>query len=226
MLQKQKLGNKVKRNKKKIWISLALLAFVLAAILLIWPLVRNDSFYFTDKNKAMATLKSTIGNIQLPGASIYSNVSDIGCDSRNSVGLESFIHCELVGDSYYKTRGNVKDELAILNKKLKQQGWSASFYSNDGNFWQEIAVSNGEQSGSRPYKSADKQSNLIFYFDAFGESKSVEDYWVQGLIDSKKITQPTSGESVYGVYITKTYWTCRSDSLFKLPCPPPPSKPE
>lgn len=227
MVKNKNTRSKVLNNKKVLMIALVAIG-VVGVVLILWPLVRNDSFYSADKDQTKSKLEATLNNINLPDSLVYSSVSDLGCDGRNSVGLATSIHCELVGEKYYKSQGTVETNVNLLNQQLEKEGWSTSTYANASyeSTQRSIAVTKGVQEGSAPYKSNDSHAYLRLYVEFFKDGdRSTESYMIKQLIKDNKIAQPSNGESVYGIRLEKTYWTCSSSSLLKLPCPASPSKP-
>lgn len=200
---------------------------MLVTLLAIYSFIRNDSIYSVDKGQTKAKIEATINNINLHEEPVYSNVADLGCGD-GGVGLATAINCNLLAERYYKSKGNIKNDILLLNQQLKKQGWSRSSYSYGSPdprlIQQSIAVSRGEQEGSTPYRSSDKHAYLRLDVEFFEPNQTFENYRIKKLIDDGKITLPNSGETIYGANITKTYWSCQHKSLFKLPCPAPPSK--
>lgn len=190
--------------------------------------MRNESFYSADKDEAHSNLVSTLKSINLPSQPIYKNLHDEGC-TKNTVGLAGSTSCELTAQQYYRSQGNIKKELKLLNKELQQQGWQPTNYSNasDDIKQQSTAVSAGDKEGSSPYKNSDKHAALVLYVESFASTgEPAGNAWIEQLIKAKKIDRPTANKSIYGFKITKTYWSCSSKSLFELPCPLPPSEPK
>jgi hypothetical protein len=195
-------------------------AVVIGVLIVLWAgwwLIFKHNAYSPDKAKVKTQLQSTFDKVSFRGRVAYSNLTDEGCDDRNSVGLATYIHCSFLAQKYFVDSGNLPDDLRKADKALIADGWQRSSIARAEDYDTVFSGASREQLG---YSKTGQQITLVFYKD--GSWTSMDD--VRDLSDAGKIPLPNN-EFIYGVRGGATYWSCRSDSLFKI-CPLPPSSPK
>jgi len=187
----------------------------------LWPQIRNESFYSADKGETRADIEALLSQINTQGRPAYSDVVDLGCDSGGSVGLAKVISCEYAGYKYFVHQGDLSADLRSIDATLTREGWKRSPFSNQTSEELEQALDGTTKSSLRYQRDNRRVSvNLGYYKDG----RQMNAYTIQELIEERKVPAPSSIEYIYGVNIMATYWACRDISIFKLPCPPPPSE--
>lgn len=193
----------------------------MTAITVIFVLGRNESLYVRDRNQVEADVKAMLKQLQPPGKQVYYEVKDLGCDSSNSVGLATYIHCEVEGYKYFSTRDNPAGAAQQLDTFFTKQGWKKNYFSNHDSSERDQQVLNATQTNSIAYM---KNVWAVATVDLMlaKDHKSTWSY-ISPLLEKRKIPTPAPDESLFGVHMTVTYWSCRESSVFKLPCPSSPS---
>ena len=205
-----------KSSKRLIVICIVFLAVVLGLVL--W-LGRNTSLYSVDPTNAKAKMTSLLDKIQpASGKLLYSGVVDQGCDNESSVGLAERESCTLAGYKYYQSQTDVKQPLKAIDATLTQNSWEPLGASAT----RRTDVLKGV-TGSVTYGST-TISKASLRLDLYDAAKQQTATAVQELIEAKKIKIPENKGSIFGIRVSQTYWSCREDSLFQLPCPTPPSE--
>lgn len=220
-----------KKKYKKLHIILIISSVVLAGIVGVvvsnWTkLTVNDSFYSYDQGEVTIRLKEILNNTPTSDTVVYSDISDIGCDSRNSVGLASYVHCETVAQKYYQSNGDITDGLSRILNEFAANGWTVGGYANQGKFIPD-ANKLSKQEGNYLIRNDNPVQGEFpqLYVESIGADGKFETYRLKELIKNSKIADPPIGTTIYGYFISITYWNCNENSFFEPRCPIPPSKP-
>ncbi len=203
---------------------LIILGLILVAGVAVWFLTRNTTLYTPNKEEIRVQVEAALGVASLPDDVVYSDVQDQGCDSRNSVGVATYIHCDFAAHRYYKGRGNLGDDLKKVDTAFTAAGWRREPYTS--RTAEEIKqVLNGTLDQLicyYPKSSTSPAACLGTYEDPTHWSAAA--LWQ--LIRDHKINPLVDDEYLYGVEVQAGYWSCSNNSFFVQPCPSSPSKPK
>ena len=177
----------------------------------LWYVTRNTSLSTHDKKdlheKIQAALKDVPG-----GSPAYSSIEDTGCDSRNSVGLERYVHCDYVALQWLRGDGDLSDKLKVVDAALMDAGWQRT---------QEALKYEEVFAGSKHLQLRYSKDGLAMWV-IFYKSPELSSYGAQGLIAENKLPQLDENEFFYGSRIDTSYWSCRAGAITIQPCPTPP----
>lgn len=178
---------------------------------LLWLILRNPTLYSADKQTVSEEVSSSLDAVRLKQSPKYHDVIDGGCDDRNSVGLATVATCSIIGYQYYESSGDISSDMQTLQALISKEGWSTP--SNIiGSKTVDYTKKTSKNQPPSPY--APPQLHLTTY------RQQQDDTIVDELIKQGRIKPLTVGTSLYGVRITETYWSCRSDSILTS-CSPP-----
>lgn len=212
-----KTSIKKNTNYKPVLITALIAAALAIIVVLIWPLIRNNTLYSVDKDEVRADITSILDKMNPPGELVYSDIVDLGCDSGGSVGLHRDIRCNLMGYKYFTYQGDVGETLQAFDATLEKNGW----HKNDDLPDKNHKTLTGQEEGSVFYW-RNSRSWAAIDVEFYQINKKINNVTIRNLVDNNKITL-NSSTNIFGLRISQTYWACNSQS-FRLPCPTPPSK--
>jgi|GEM_PF-2668315 len=208
--EKKDLNKTTSKNPSPITAILVVIGIIVCALLVWWFCFNGVSLYSGDKSGIQTDIQALLDKVQAPsGKQLYSEVVDLGCDDRNSVGLETVIHCDFAGYKYYESQGDISSGLQSFDKVLTNEGW----ISYGG-------APRADNSSSTSYIHTGSNSVAVIESNSL---PSITPLDIQNLIKTGKIS-PDPGQTVFGVRITEPYWSCRGGTLLQLPCHFPPGK--
>lgn len=195
--------------------------------------------YFPDKAGIRAELQEGFDKISLPGEQVFSEIVDEGCDSRNAVGLQYFVHCDFAGAKLYKGVGNLERDLRAADAALRQSGWQREVSDIHPNEEFDQALTGTGYQPFLDYKNPESHLGYIrldYYENAGHQNETVnlvidhtEMLGIEDLIAHGYLKALAPGEYIYGVDISSVpYWSCRGPSSWLSiyePCPDSPSHP-
>lgn len=205
-----------KVSRRKLLIITTIVAAILVILWAGWWLVFKHNVYSPDKTQVRSHVQSALDAATFSGKLAYNNLVDTGCDSGNSVGLATYVHCDFLAQKYFFGSGDVAASLRTANNTLAAAGWQLKTSLEDYN-----AVLAGTKQIQIEYDKDDQVLTLVFYENSSHNSL----YNIRGLLDDGRISPLSSGEFIYGIRAYSSYWSCRSDSIFEV-CPPSPSSPK
>ena len=216
--------------KRIVLVLLALI--VLGLVLYNLAVFVTHTVYYEGRKQSKREISSLMSNVSQAMPPDFSEITDTGCDSRNSVGLATYVHCDMVGQMFWtSSEKSIKNELGSLNRMLEREGWRATDYANSSKAQIERskAARVGEQSGSVRYITEeyynkgsieyDNSRSMTLYVDSFDDSKSYAyNHRVKELMKNGKIEDMSKGGYIYGIVNSKIYWSCRSGLFLSFRC--------
>lgn len=206
---------------------------IITVLMIVWlffsgagKVITNHNYYATNKAGVETRLRSVLDSVQPKDKLLYEDISDIGCDESNSVGLALRVNCSLIAQKYYEDSGDINNGLRQILAAYAKNGWTENGYAN-----QVKSIPNADlmsktegnyliNSGSAKIQRVSPQ----VYVETIGEDGIYQAYRIKELISDGKIAQPSVNSKIYGLYISETYWSCRENSFIEPRCPTPPSK--
>lgn len=183
-----------------------------------------SSIRSTDKPKLQNDVSVLLDKASFEGgAPVYKELTDRGCDDKNAVGLQVYIHCEIVAFKLSKAPSPGKIDLHQVDESLLADGWKHARDPSGMDDLKHVDPSSSEYQDVQ-YLRGDLGLGIDVVMLKEGDYLR-NDTPIRDLITQGSLAQPAPGESIYGVRITATYWTCEG-SAFLNPCTAPPSKPE
>lgn len=208
-----------KSQAKNTRLTVVIVVAIIATLSLLWLLTRNDSTYAVNRDDIKRSVQSTLDKVSPPfGKQVYSDVVDLGCDDSASVGLAHITSCNIAGYRYFENRGSLSTNMKALDGTLTQAGWKKNANSAE----HDAQVLNGVQADQVLY-TQDETGRTSLTLESYSSQNPISGSSISNLINAKKIAVPNDGGTLFGVSVTETYWACRDESIFKLPCFSPPS---
>lgn len=227
MTKTQQSRKEAKRNETEslvAWRKITIISIVIAAAIgvLFYIALARRPLYGVTATDARNQMTSILDKIQPASAKLaYSAISDKGCNDLGSVGLAKITNCNMIGYKYFKVQGNVKEAARSIDATLTHNGWARPYQNGNNNFQQ---IMNGTPADSVTYTlTSANHINPIVELAIYNPGHPFDAAEISQLVEEGKISSPSDGESLIGVSVSETYWSCSEENLFQLPCPTPPS---
>lgn len=207
--------NKSKKRRNSITINLTIVCIVIFAILVLLWLLRFDLNAKYDRQATFVEVSQLLDSIRSPGSTVFNEVQDTRC-AQNDSGLETYVHCEIVGNIFFKNSDDLATDLHGLNEKLNILGFNQDLLAHQKEANIKAALEGNEFHTAISYRHRDSQ-NMTARISFYETPEKSNGYLLRSLIGDK-ISTPSENEYIYGVTINFTYYACRSGT-FHIPCP-------
>jgi hypothetical protein len=206
-LQLKKNDRQARKTSPRRALNILLLALSVLVIgsICFWFFYRNSTLIQRDQDQLQRKLSALRSSINLPGQVVYDSQQDEGCQNNGS-GLGVSYNCNYIGYKLYRNSKDLASDQQVARSWAQSNGFK-------------LFMPDNYHDGSAIGKLDETSLQVVTYTP----SLSGNDERVSRLIKSGKVAPPASGEYIYGFTINAFYFSCRSESFFKQPCPNPPS---
>lgn len=208
------------------WRKVAIISVVVVAVigaLFCIALARRPLYGITELD-AKNQLASVLDKIQsAPAKVVYSAIDDKGCNDLGSVGLAKRINCSMTGYKYFTVQGSAGEAVRSIDAILTRNGWTRPYSVENHDYAQIMDGVPADSVSYTPPNGRTNQAHPDVELAIYDPAHTFGAYDIEQLISEKKMSPPSSNETLFGVSVSETYWSCSEENLFQLPCPTPPS---